>query len=325
MRKDRGARQLLSAVALCACLLCIVLWGRSPGRAVGEAESFAASSARRGRVAHSASDTASATDTASDRRAARGVTRSGPSGAVPEARRRAPSASSSHAAAATDSSTCNPEPERCDGVDNDCDGLRDEPGAAGCSNSYVDRDRDGFGAALGDCLCMPAQGLVSNGLDCDDTRSDVHPGASEVCDGQVDNDCDGYTDLCGALPHQALAPGDLAVRGVQDHMNDVDDELCEWFEIENRTPHKLELMGLEVRDDALDGFRIRRSLVLEPGSRVVLGRTGDPRTNGGVPVDYVYSDFILSNGGDSIELRSDGRVIARTAYSAREAPAPPSP
>ena len=165
------------------------------------------------------------------------------------------------------------------------------------------------------CVCSPPEGLVANGLDCDDARPDVHPGVAEVCDGEVDNDCDGIADLCGALPHRALAPGDLAIRAVQDHLNDIDDELCEWFEIENRTSHRLELMGLEVRDDGVDAFRIRRSLVLEPLGRVVLGRTGDPRTNGGVTVDYVYSDFVLSNAGDSIELRSDGRVIDRRAYS----------
>ncbi len=184
-----------------------------------------------------------------------------------------------------------------------------------CAAAYLDRDGDGFGGALAGCLYAAPQGLVANGLDCDDTRSDVHPGVPEVCDGEVDNDCDGAANFCGALPHRALRPGDLAIRAVQDHMNDVDDALCEWFEIENRTSSALELMGLEVRDAGLDGFRIRRSLVLAPGGRAVLGRSGDPRSNGGVAVDYVYSDFILSNAGDSIELRSDGRVIDRLTYA----------
>jgi hypothetical protein len=139
----------------------------------------------------------------------------------------------------------------------------------------------------------------------------------------VASDCDGSTDPCGALPHRALAPGDLAIGAVQDHMNDVDDELCEWFEIENRTLHPLELMGLEIRDDSSDGFRIDRSLLLEPGARVVLGRSGDPRTNGGVTIDYVYSDFILSNAGDSIELRSDDRVIDRKVYTRQGQPFSP--
>ncbi len=32
-------------------------------------------------------------------------------------------------------------------------------------------------------------------VDCDDDNADVYPGAEEICDGVVDNDCDGTTDL----------------------------------------------------------------------------------------------------------------------------------
>jgi hypothetical protein len=222
--------------------------------------------------------------------------------------------------AAPELASCAGEPERCDGRDNDCDAAIDELDALGCSTAYLDEDADGFGALADGCFCALPAARVANALDCDDTRADVHPGSPEVCDGQVDNDCDGATDLCGARPHQALLPGDLAIRAVHEQVSGLEDPEAERFEIENRTPDRLELMGLEIRDDGVDGFRVRRSLVLEPGGRVLLGRNGDAATNGGMKLDYVYSDFILSNAGDAIELRSDGVIIDRSAYLA-----PPSP
>jgi hypothetical protein len=47
----------------------------------------------------------------------------------------------------------------------------------------------------------------SQGLDCDDSRADVHTGATEVCD-RVDNDCDGLVDESVTLPRYLDADGD---------------------------------------------------------------------------------------------------------------------
>ncbi len=82
-------------------------------------------------------------------------------------------------------------PERCDGVDNDCDGEVDEDLVG---TWYEDADSDGHGnAASSVAACDPPSGFVANTTDCDDTRPNVSPVAAEVCDG-LDNDCDGSVD-----------------------------------------------------------------------------------------------------------------------------------
>ncbi|MDP2307089.1 MAG: MopE-related protein [Pseudomonadota bacterium] len=77
--------------------------------------------------------------------------------------------------------------EVCDGVDNDCDGEVDEDPIDG-DTFYVDVDGDTWG----DAPIVACDGVTRTG-DCDERRRDIHPHASEVCDG-VDDDCDGEID-----------------------------------------------------------------------------------------------------------------------------------
>ena len=84
--------------------------------------------------------------------------------------------------------------EVCDGVDNNCDNSIDGSDADGAATYYADADADGFGgSALSVTQCDAPTGFVANGDDCDDTNVDIHPDASEVCDG-ADNDCDTLVD-----------------------------------------------------------------------------------------------------------------------------------
>ena len=88
--------------------------------------------------------------------------------------------------------------ELCDGIDNNCDGQIDEPGAGGESVWYADQDGDGEGNALSVVVaCDAPVGYVPVGGDCNDTDATVTNYAAEICDG-LDNDCDGLTDEAGA-------------------------------------------------------------------------------------------------------------------------------
>jgi len=85
--------------------------------------------------------------------------------------------------------------ERCDGLDNDGDGLIDEadPDVKGLA-WHADLDGDGFGD--GSTMirqCRQPGGYVADSTDRDDGDAAVRPTAAEVCDG-VDDDCDGLVD-----------------------------------------------------------------------------------------------------------------------------------
>jgi len=85
--------------------------------------------------------------------------------------------------------------EVCNGLDDNCIGGVDE--GLPVVTFYQDADGDGFGnLAVSTQSCSAPAGYVANSADCNDGNNAVHPGASEVCDDGVDNDCDSLRDEC---------------------------------------------------------------------------------------------------------------------------------
>ena len=85
--------------------------------------------------------------------------------------------------------------EVCDSVDNDCDGSTDEADATDAGTWYADADADGYGdPAVTTVSCSAPSGMVADDSDCDDTSAAVSPAEPEVCNGGVDDDCDGDAD-----------------------------------------------------------------------------------------------------------------------------------
>jgi hypothetical protein len=85
----------------------------------------------------------------------------------------------------TDARTYPSAAEICDEVDNDCNSIIDD-GLDGIF--FEDNDGDGFGSIEVEA-CDLRVGLSAIDGDCDDTRYEINPAATEICD-EVDNNCD---------------------------------------------------------------------------------------------------------------------------------------
>jgi len=90
--------------------------------------------------------------------------------------------------------------ETCNGIDDDCDGETDESDAQGSATWYLDVDGDDHGDPDQPLqACDQPSGYVAGesagvDFDCDDGDAQVHPGADEVCNDDIDDDCDGLAD-----------------------------------------------------------------------------------------------------------------------------------
>ncbi len=87
------------------------------------------------------------------------------------------------------------------GKDDNCDGQQDEAGASGCTNHFIDLDKDGFGTGVPKCLCAPSGGFnATKGGDCNDADPKVNPADQpEVCGNGLDDDCTGSQNDLNAL------------------------------------------------------------------------------------------------------------------------------
>ncbi len=225
--------------------------------------------------------------------------------------------------------------EECNGIDQNCNGMGDE----GMETYYEDSDADGFGnsavssQACNTCLALGCPTL--NNTDCNDSNSNIHPGADEVCNNSIDDNCDDNIDegcVCiptgsiSIIPGQTLGGNPIDLTSIVDTDNaanlwytvtaggscDVDPEGT-YIDAENYTGTIEQGTGTFEEDDYLSGYIGSGYLRSDGGSS---GALSCPSVDEGKKYEVNFPEagtytvwirgYALNSASDSIFIGLDG-------------------
>ncbi|HCH62409.1 MAG TPA: hypothetical protein DFR83_06370 [Deltaproteobacteria bacterium] len=105
-------------------------------------------------------------------------------------------------------------------TDDNCNGNLNDDGAEGCLVFYADADGDGYadeGTATTACLCFDDDAFPTQEVgDCAEGDATIHPGADEICNDGIDQDCDGDWDECRIATQEPVDGVAVAIQGLTD-------------------------------------------------------------------------------------------------------------
>ncbi|MBK9731262.1 MAG: T9SS type A sorting domain-containing protein [Chitinophagaceae bacterium] len=87
--------------------------------------------------------------------------------------------------------------EKCNAnIDDNCNGLADDSDltVTGQISYYIDNDLDSFGSGMALHACIQPEGTALENDDCNNNNAAIYPGAVEICNAGVDDNCDGLSD-----------------------------------------------------------------------------------------------------------------------------------
>lgn len=104
------------------------------------------------------------------------------------------------------------------------------------------------------------------------------------------NDCD-HTETAAIEPTN----GQLVISEFMADPESVSDDQGEWVELTSASTSPLQLMGVTLSDNGTNSFTITDDIVLLPFEQVVIGRSADATSNGGVAVDVATGPAMTLN------------------------------
>lgn len=96
--------------------------------------------------------------------------------------------------------------------------------------------------------------------------------------------------------------GDVSISRIMADPTSVSDELGEWIELTNNSDSPVDIRGWRLASGRDPGYTIPSSHLIRPHAAMILGRSADVATNGGVRVAHVYTGIALANSGDWVVL-----------------------